>query len=706
VALIAVGALALSSCDWAQPRFGPEGTGSNPFESTIGVSNVSALQEHWSETLGIFLPGYVSPPVVAGGVVYASTCAPGPPQNPGGCARESRLDALDAATGSGKWTFAMRPNAFGNGSPPAPAVANGVVYDMAGSTVYAVDATTGTLRWSADAGTGDVPSALVVASGVVYVASGWQLLAYDASTGALVWSSTVGVWNGDQSSKTPAVANGVVYTTLNGQLSAYNASTGTRRWAVPQKVFGGGTSPAVAGGVVYVTDGSTLFGFDATTGALAWSAPAPSGSSWQGSPAVANGVVYLGAGPGNAHLDAFNAATGAPIWSATDRTGRSGSTTSSPVVANGVVYLRVANWLDAFNATTGAPVWSGPVGAEVESPVVVNGALYTSAEDALGGHIETWGLPVNGAALTLSTAFPSPVGTALDGTRNWLLPFNVTNFGNTATPIAATFTGADPSQFQVYPDPTCAPLASGASCPLWVAFTPTLPGVQTANLVVNGADGSSASASLTGTGSALSMTPSGTGYGRLVDGTTSAPTTFTVTNHSAISVNTSVAPLSLPFTAPSDTCSGATLAPSATCNVRVEFQPSHTDSGDVSASLTVTSTPGISTSAALFGTAVALDIEPATKDYGTVPVGSSSTATFTMTDMYASPLTPASIVTGNGFSITSNGCAGIQITLGTSCTFVVAFTPSSPGTTYNDELTFLAVSPWVIGQATLVGKGG
>ena len=50
------------------------------------------------------------------------------------------------------------------------------------------------------------------------------------------------------------------------------------------------------------------------------------------SPAVANGVVYVGSDDGNVY--ALNAATGAKLWSYA-----TGKLESSPAVANGVVYV-------------------------------------------------------------------------------------------------------------------------------------------------------------------------------------------------------------------------------------------------------------------------------------------------------------------------------------------------------------------------------
>jgi outer membrane protein assembly factor BamB len=62
------------------------------------------------------------------------------------------------------------------------------------------------------------------------------------------------------------------------------------------------------------------------------------------SPAVANGVVYVGSGlNGNGNVFALNARTGAKLWSyATD------AVQSSPAVANGVVYVGSDGGVYAF----------------------------------------------------------------------------------------------------------------------------------------------------------------------------------------------------------------------------------------------------------------------------------------------------------------------------------------------------------------------
>ena len=106
---------------------------------------------------------------------------------------------------------------------------------------------------------------------------------------------------------------------------------------------------------------------------LKWSYPSVSTSS----PAVVNGVVYVGSGANNVY--ALNASTGAPLWSYT--TG--GGVTSSPAVANGVVYIGSDDGnVYALNASTGAKLWSFNTGSYVQSsPAVANGVVYVGSND-------------------------------------------------------------------------------------------------------------------------------------------------------------------------------------------------------------------------------------------------------------------------------------------------------------------------------------
>jgi outer membrane protein assembly factor BamB len=682
-----------TATDWTQFRYGPDGTGFNPFESTLSPSNVTKLQQRWYQRSDAFL--LASPPVVANGLVYASTS-------------NGTLDAFDAFSGTAKWSYSTdSPNAG------SPAVANGVVYDLSETTLYAIDATSGTKLWSTPGPRGPSTSWLVVADGVVYAASKQGVSAFNATTGAPLWNNvSVGA------DAAPAVANGVVYTTAGGQtvlgpalVSALDATTGKVLWNAPASYQCIASSPAVANGVVYLVGDDAsfagmLFAFNATTGAKLWSAAAGSNCD-ASSPAVANGVVYVSS---NAQgLVAYNATTSAKLWSSPGGGG------GVPVVANGVVYIGGQS-IEAVNATSGAVLWEPGGCCESLWPVVADGVVYGT--DTTAGSLIAYALPLPGAALTLTPAFPDDFPVVVDGSSFLPMTFTVTNFGtNATTAMTDTVTGADPTQFHVTSG-TCAGrvLAGGASCTVAVSFTPTLPGVRTAILTIQAANGGSVATALSGTGNPLTIAPSFKDYGTRLDGTTSPPTTLTVTNRSATTVKPNIASLAgSGFTATSDTCTGATLAAHTTCNITVAFSPSRANSYDTGydASISASATPGVTTTAALSGTGTPLAIAPLTKNYGTVRAGSSSPAKFTITNVSTAslvePFAPSS-VNGSGFSITSDTCNGTALAASASCAVTVTFTPTVGGTTYHGQLTVPDIGGYgtVLTKvtATLAGTGG
>jgi outer membrane protein assembly factor BamB len=171
-------------------------------------------------------------------------------------------------------------------------------------------------------------------------------------------------------------------------------------------------SPAVVTGVVYVAGGGfvsppgaffgTLDAFDAAGTTNCSGSPKTCTPLWSdfvtrpvGIPAVANGVVYVGAQDGNLH--AYDAASGQELWTAP------GAGISIPAVANGVVYVGSGgrgNLLYAFDADgntncsrspkTCAPLWTGSARGRTltSAPVLANGMLYigtdASSLDAFG----------------------------------------------------------------------------------------------------------------------------------------------------------------------------------------------------------------------------------------------------------------------------------------------------------------------------------
>ena len=314
----------------------------------------------------------------------------------------------------------------------SPAVVNGIVY-VGADKLYAFDATgttncsgvpktcaalwtTGFLSGGAEA------SPTISANNVLYVLGGGGVFYAFDGAGTTNCGGTPKVCNplwsvdlgGNDGRSSAAIANGMVYVgSFTGRLYAFKntsscSGTCSPLWTAPMgtRVW---SSPAVDNKVVYIgSDDGNLYAFDGTgttncsgspkTCAPLWTAATGGLDISLSSPAVANGVVYLGSTDGK--LYAFDATgttncsgtpkTCAPVWTA--------PTTaeirhSSPAVANGVVYVGSQDHnLYAFAADgttncagtpkTCSPLWVAPTGAGISSsPTIANGWVYVGSLD-------------------------------------------------------------------------------------------------------------------------------------------------------------------------------------------------------------------------------------------------------------------------------------------------------------------------------------
>jgi glucose dehydrogenase len=169
-------------------------------------------------------------------------------------------------------------------------------------------------------------------------------------------------------------------------LSLANVGKLTRFWSRP--ISGGevSSSPAVVQGMVYVGSGDgKVYALYGASGAVKWTRALGSGTD--ASPAVAFGVVYISFDSGNeSFVAALVAATGAVKW--TRPVGL--AATSSPAVDNGLVYVG-ASAGDGVNlqgpgvygldAATGAVKWTTQLaGVVYSSPAVANGLVYIGSD--------------------------------------------------------------------------------------------------------------------------------------------------------------------------------------------------------------------------------------------------------------------------------------------------------------------------------------
>ena len=233
------------------------------------------------------------------------------------------------------------------GSPIELAVVRDVVYAAAGERLYALDAATGTARWSVRTGS-DALAAPVPAGDTVYAAlDDGRVVALEARSGRRRWSRAAGARG------RLTVAGRRVYV-RGGDFAiiALDAATGTTRWRFRAAGPILNDDPIVAGGVVYSgSDHATVYALDARSGRPRWRLRLP-GERGRVPLAVAAGVVYATSRSGAVH--ALDAATGTTRW----RT-RLGPLAFEPVVAAGTVYLGGAGRQTyALNASTGRERWT------------------------------------------------------------------------------------------------------------------------------------------------------------------------------------------------------------------------------------------------------------------------------------------------------------------------------------------------------------
>jgi outer membrane protein assembly factor BamB len=304
------------------------------------------LAKAWSYRTGAKV---LSSPVVSEGIVFVGSS-------------DHKLYALEASTGTLKWTFSAQ-----GAIASSPAVAGGrVFFSCLDGLIRALDVRTSQTLWTyrtegerrftapgihgAQPRTEMMPdpfdvflSSPVVVGDTVFVGSGdCHIYALEAATGTLRWK----VKTGDVVHASPAVAGGLVLVgSFDGKFYALEAGTGAIRWT-----FQTGADPGLHNQVGIVS-----------------------------SAAVSEGRVFFGCRDG--HFYALRAATGELLWK---HDNHKGWVIASPAVQGDRVYFPTSDGqrFKALEASTGRLIYDQPMKAvSFSSPAIVGNRILFGTSD-------------------------------------------------------------------------------------------------------------------------------------------------------------------------------------------------------------------------------------------------------------------------------------------------------------------------------------
>ena len=271
-------------------------------------------------------------------------------------------------------------SALGAGQSWSNVTANqetGVVYLSAGSLIYAVDAKTGSLVWTAP----EKPNARTTfyAPGLVVEK---QLIVGDFKSAVHSFSTVDGSegWifedARDRFIGGAAYANDLIFVpsadysvyalNLQGDL-VYTFETGQVNWSTPV---------TDEDNVYFSSMDHHLYAYDLSNGELVWKTDM--GGAINGSPALGDGMLYVGTL--NREVIAVNASDGSIEW----RSGADDYLWATPLAHDGIVYIGDAlGEIHAYDAATGDLSWTAAAGSPVTAKLTVVGDNLVAVTRAL-----------------------------------------------------------------------------------------------------------------------------------------------------------------------------------------------------------------------------------------------------------------------------------------------------------------------------------
>jgi hypothetical protein len=251
------------------------GNGSAHTGYVPGVLGGAFFSNRWSQVLGNSLLQVA----VGGGQIYAV-----------GWNGTPFLAALQESSGQKAWQYSFA-SAF---SINPPTYDSGAVFvqrcnHSSDTQLWSIDANTGQVKWStATSAQWESYMAPTIADGKVWVNGGYYggMYGFTETNGVQLFFLSLE----QNSGWTPAYANGKLYSFVGSNFRQHDPVTGAAVWSLnlgQQSIYGVAT-PVLSDDLAFLPTSAGLAAVNLSAHQLAWQAP----GSFQGFPAVANGIVY------------------------------------------------------------------------------------------------------------------------------------------------------------------------------------------------------------------------------------------------------------------------------------------------------------------------------------------------------------------------------------------------------------------------------
>lgn len=309
-------------------------------------------------------------PVVSNGVCYFASGA--------------TVFAVDASTGSLKWKYPKEKTLDGNVRGTLCVYDGHVFFGSGDKNIYCLDASTGAIQWFLNTGGAVRTAPIVTDSGMLIVGSDDNTVrALDPATGKSMWQKPF-IGTDDISVGIAASSSIVVVSSMDGNTYGLNLTNGKPKWQYRLPSAPGNNSPVIAGDIVLMTFSNKIMGISLRSGQLKWQLVMPSDVT--ANPVVVGDSFYFTCNNNKMYAYSFTIRDPIAKWESPVSLKLRAAT--SPIAAGNTIFLMCREgMIFAYDIETGNLKWNytcidrnsdiSIVPVDVRAtPTISNGSLY------------------------------------------------------------------------------------------------------------------------------------------------------------------------------------------------------------------------------------------------------------------------------------------------------------------------------------------